>query len=152
MSLDNADTVIDGPFKPFFGLSGTAMLETVTKLVHLPAPTSARTNFREASLASLACEQGRQRLASRCRSKSEQPLSRIRQGGRVRCSLIHEQGQFEIYFLPEASSPYRIAASSRGRFISFSFLNLMQYPVTLAFPSVFPYVPARYVLSSMPRI
>ena len=38
------------------------------------------------------------------------------------------------------SSPYRIAASSILMSIFFSVLNLMQYPLTLALPSFFPYV------------
>jgi hypothetical protein len=42
------------------------------------------------------------------------------------------------------STPYRIAASSISMFISFSVLNLMQYPLTLALPSSFPYVWAKY--------
>ncbi len=37
-------------------------------------------------------------------------------------------------------------------FISFRALNRMQYPVTLALPSFFPYVLARYFLSLRPRI
>ncbi len=51
-----------------------------------------------------------------------------------------------------ASTPYRTAASSISIFISFSVLNLMQYPVTLALPIFFPYVWAKYFLSSIPRI
>jgi hypothetical protein len=38
------------------------------------------------------------------------------------------------------ATPSRIAASSISMFISFSVLNLMQYPVTLALPNFFPYV------------
>jgi hypothetical protein len=37
----------------------------------------------------------------------------------------------------QTSNPYRIAASSISMFISFSVLNLMQYPVTLALPIFF---------------
>jgi DNA-binding beta-propeller fold protein YncE len=51
-----------------------------------------------------------------------------------------------------ASTLYRIAASSTSTFISFSVLNLMQYPVTLALPNFFPYVWAKYVLSLILRI
>ena len=51
-----------------------------------------------------------------------------------------------------ASTPYRIAALSASMFISFSVLNLMQYPLTLALPSSFLYVWAKYFLSLMPRI
>src|SRR5260221_10995741 len=50
------------------------------------------------------------------------------------------------------STPYRIAASRMSMFISFSVLNLMQYPLTLALPIFFPYVSARYFLSLRPRI
>src|SRR5215471_9016917 len=49
-------------------------------------------------------------------------------------------------------TPHRIAASSISMFISSRVLNLMQYPVTLALPSSFPYVWAKYFLSSIPRI
>ena len=55
-------------------------------------------------------------------------------------------------YLACASNPYRIAASSILIFISFRVLNLMQYPVTLAFPIFFPYALAKYVLSLIPRI
>ena len=51
-----------------------------------------------------------------------------------------------------AARPYRIAASSVSMLISFRDLNRMQYPVTLAFPSFFPYVLAKYFLSLRPRI
>src|SRR6185295_1530671 len=51
-----------------------------------------------------------------------------------------------------ASTLYLIAASSISMFISFSVLNLMQYPLTLALPSFFPYVCDRYFLSLRPRI
>lgn len=58
---------------------------------------------------------------------------------------------FFFYFNPlvkpsfscRTSNPYRIAASSSSTFISFSVLNLMQYPVTLALPIFFPYVWAK---------
>ena len=49
------------------------------------------------------------------------------------------------------SNPSPIAALRTPMFISFSVLNFMQYPVTLAFPIFFPYVLAKYVLSSIPR-
>jgi hypothetical protein len=45
---------------------------------------------------------------------------------------------FQLTFSFEASNPCRIAASSTSMFISFRVLNLMQYPLTLALPSVFP--------------
>ncbi len=51
-----------------------------------------------------------------------------------------------------ASTPYRIAASSISMFISFSDLNLIQYPDTLALPNSFPYVWAKYFLSLIPMI
>jgi hypothetical protein len=50
------------------------------------------------------------------------------------------------------STPYRIAASSIATFIFFNVVNLMQYPVTLALPNLFPYVWAKYALSLIPRI
>ena len=55
-------------------------------------------------------------------------------------------------FHSEPASPHRIAASSVSMFISFRALNRMQYPVTLALPSFFPYVLAKYFLSLRPRI
>jgi hypothetical protein len=51
-----------------------------------------------------------------------------------------------------ASTPYLIADSSISMFISFKVLNLMQYPVTLALPSFFPYVWFKYVLSFIPMM
>ena len=51
-----------------------------------------------------------------------------------------------------ASTPYLIAVSSISMFISFKVLNLMQYPVTLALPSFFPYVWFKYVLSFIPMM
>ena len=59
---------------------------------------------------------------------------------------------FQLTLSFEASNPCRIAASSTSMFISFRDLNLMQYPLTLALPSVFPYVLAKYVLSLRPRM
>jgi len=46
----------------------------------------------------------------------------------------------QCYTQSEALTPYRIAASSISMFISFSVLNLMQYPLTLALPIFPPYV------------
>ena len=50
---------------------------------------------------------------------------------------------FEFYFVLVALTPYKIASSSTLILISASFLNLIQYPVTLALPKVVPNVWAR---------
>jgi hypothetical protein len=42
------------------------------------------------------------------------------------------------YYRSEASTPYRIAASSISMFMPFRVLNLMQYPLTFALPIFFP--------------